>query len=970
MFRILFFCFCVGSLPLSAQVLINEYSASNLNEFMDSFGRTEDWIELYNDSDQEVNLEGYHLTDKEGKPEKWEIPAGVVIGPKDYLLFHCSGRDLQVGDELHTNFKLSQTKSNEYVGFSDPSGNFIDLYKMELTLVENSRCRMTDGSDEWRISIDPTPNASNDGSNQFISYTATPSIDLEAGFYNGTQTVNVTNNEANSVLRYTLDGTNPTVNSPEYTGALTIDKTTVVKAQSFSNDPNILVGKMDFNTYFIDEEYSLAVFSVAADEVQDLANGNGVLIPIGSIEYFNVEKEREATSFGSLNRHGQDSWVLDHRSLDWVSRDEMGYSRTVKAPLFSHSERDDYQKFMFRNSGDDNYPAIDDGAHEGSTHIRDEYVQTLALEGGLDLDTRAVERVVLYLNGDYWGVYGMRDRPVDHDFTDYYYDQGKYEIQYLSTWGNTEIEYGGIQALNDWASIRDFALENDLSIPENYQKVYDEINLISLIDYMVMNLNVVASDWLNYNTGWWRGLNPEGGHQKWGYILWDLDATFDYYINYSGVPNTDPDADPCDLEEIGDFMDQFFGGGGGGPTLTNAADCSTIQNGSSPYPANDPIYQQVVLDDAFCCQNDWDNICQSSYNDLAAAGSGFENPNDCPVIVNGLSPLDSSNIVYLQVVNSMSSCCDEWTTECQEVYDNILEGNGGGVTTNNDVGKHEKILLKLIDESDDFRQLYYSRYADIMNTIFTCENMNETLDRMLAVIEPEMPRQIDRWGGSMGEWQQNVEDLKAFINARCELLDDGALECYPELTGPFNITLLTQPEGIGAIKFNTIDIDNYPWSGNYFGGMENNLTAKVYEDFVDEWEFSHWISSAGNVISPSANQRIAKISLVDTDTLTAVFTNLTSVNELESDISFQLFPNPSSSHFNIAYELDEAASVSISLYNLMGGKLLDFHAESGRKSAGFHQEILNLDDNIVSGMYLLQMTVDDQRLSRKVSIIR
>ena len=47
------------------------------------------------------------------------------------------------------------------------------------------------------------------------------------------------------------------------------------------------LGKMDFNTYLIDEDFTLAVFSVAADSVLDLAGGNGPVIPIGSLEYFN-----------------------------------------------------------------------------------------------------------------------------------------------------------------------------------------------------------------------------------------------------------------------------------------------------------------------------------------------------------------------------------------------------------------------------------------------------------------------------------------------------------------------------------------------------------------------------------------------------------------------------------------------------------------------------------------------------------
>ena len=61
-----------------------------------------------------------------------------------------------------------------------------------------------------------------------------------------------------------------------------------------------------------------------------------------------------------------------------------------------------------------------------------------------------------------------------------------------------------------------------------------------------------AMDWLNWNTGWWRGRNPDGDKKKWRYILWDMDATFDHYVNYTGVPDTSSDADPCDPEELGD----------------------------------------------------------------------------------------------------------------------------------------------------------------------------------------------------------------------------------------------------------------------------------------------------------------------------------------------------------------------------------------------------------------------------------
>ena len=844
-----------------AQVVINEYSASNLNSFADGFGKTEDWIELHNLGEEAVDISGYHLSDKENKPAKWEIPTGVIIAAKGYMLFSCSGRDGIYFNHPHTNFKLSQTKEGEGVLLSDRNENVINYIPLELTLVEHSRCRAIDGGDEWVVCTNPSYGTSNNQRPQSNGYTASPSMSLNAGYYTGAQEISITNNQPNSVVRYTTNGDNPTQNSRLYTAPIQITETTVVKALAFSNDGDVLPGKMDFNTYFIDEDFSLAVFSVASDDVERLANGNGDLIPIGSLEYFNQDKEREATAFGSLNRHGQDSWVLNHRSLDWVTRDEMGYSKAVEAKLFGYSDRDSYQKFMWRNSGDDNYPAINDGQHDGSTHIRDEYVQTLAYEGGMKLDHRAVERVIVFLNGKYWGVYGMRERVVDHDFTDEYYDQGKYDIQYLSTWSYTTLEYGGEQAKTDWVNLRDQILNSDMSLDENYKIAEDSINLVSMIDYFLVNLNVVASDWLNYNTGWWRGRNPDGDHKKWGYILWDLDATFDYYINYSGVPNISPNARPCDLEEIGEFMDEFF-------------------------------------------------------------NSSF-----------------------------------------------------GGVPGEPDVGQHEKILLKMLDENDTFKQLYFSRYADVMNTVYTCENMMTTLDSMLAVIEPEMPKQIDRWGGTMEEWKSNVDDLKDFISQRCRRLDDGAISCYEEITDIHSLTLMATPEGIGEIDLNTLDIENFPWTGTYFEGVENIIEANVFNENEEEWEFSHWESSANNLITPDLTSIDARLSLIDNDTLTAVFreklTGTVSTNETIIELDeFEVFPNPTSGDLSIQYTLNAHADIEIDLYNLQGQKVYTFNDLTQNQPAGRFNHALRMPASLGSGLYLLTMNINGKRQNAKVSLIR
>ena len=117
---LLFFIFFL-SIRFNAQVVINEYSASNLRDFQDNHGKYEDWIELYNNSSQVVDLGGWYLSDKESKPKKWKIPTGTKINPHDFLLFWVSGRDEVIDGQYHTNFKFTQTNGDEFAVLTNKS---------------------------------------------------------------------------------------------------------------------------------------------------------------------------------------------------------------------------------------------------------------------------------------------------------------------------------------------------------------------------------------------------------------------------------------------------------------------------------------------------------------------------------------------------------------------------------------------------------------------------------------------------------------------------------------------------------------------------------------------------------------------------------------------------------------------------------------------------------------------------------
>lgn len=711
---------------LNAQVVINEICASNLTLTTDNYGGYEDIIELYNTTPAVVDLSGFYLSDSQNNPLKWPIPAGTTIAGNDHLVFYCSGRDEALGGNLHTNFKLNQSKQ-EWVVLSTPAGVVIDDFELQdPTQTNHSWGRTTDGAPTWNIFLTPTLDAPNGGSSNY--YTAKPTMSVPAGFYGGAQSVSLASTDPSATIYYTLDGSEPTTGSTVYAGPINIATTSVLRARAFSSTPVVPPSYIETNTYFINSTHTMAVLSIAGDEVDDLLNGNGGIEPTGSIEYFGDDQMLRDEAVGYFNEHGNDSWAYDQRGFDYITKDAMGYNDALDYQMFRTKGRDSYQRLIVKAAANDNYP------FENGAHIRDAFVHALSHEGDLDLDERTYEPAILYVNGEYWGLYDYREKVDDHDFTRYYYDQGEYDIQFLKTWGGTWSEYGGAQSQIDWDALVAYIMANDVTIPANWDYIDNLYNWKSLVDYVVLNSYIVCADWLNWNTAWWRGLDPAGQKKKWRYVLWDMDASFGHYVNYTGVPDVNATADPCDPEFL-----------------------------------NDP------------------------------GGQG-----------------------------------------------------------------HIPILNKLM-ENETFNQYYIARYADLSNTVFSCDNMNSFLDSLINIIEPEMPGQIARWGGNMAGWQAEVQQLRDFIDDRCAEIETGMVDCY-DLVGPFDVTFIVDPPLSGEIKVNSTWLPNYPFVGSYYGDMQTLLEAQANAGYTfGWWEYNN------NAVLPSVNDSMAFTDFQMPDTIIAHF---------------------------------------------------------------------------------------------------
>ena len=141
----------------NGKLIINEVMASNTKTLADKENNYSDWIELYNGYDFDINLEGYHLADKEFDTKIWMFPS-ITIKKKSYLLIYASGKGTCNQNECHTNFKLSS--NGEVVTLSYKDDSIISRIKFERTKPDTSYGYLRN---RYVYFYTPTPGEKNSG---------------------------------------------------------------------------------------------------------------------------------------------------------------------------------------------------------------------------------------------------------------------------------------------------------------------------------------------------------------------------------------------------------------------------------------------------------------------------------------------------------------------------------------------------------------------------------------------------------------------------------------------------------------------------------------------------------------------------------------------------------------------------------------------------------------------------------------
>ena len=495
-------------------LIISELMSANLSYIKGPYGRTCDWVELYNNSDATINLADYGISTDSSDLGKYTLP-DKTLGPGKYTVILLSERvDAVKSGYSHLLFNLSSAGETLFIS---KDGVVVDYAVSPELSADMSYGRAADGSG-FAVMASPTPGSANGNGTSEIS--ATPTSETAQGTYEKNVTVTLSGEGA---VYYTTDCTTPTQASTRYTGPITLTETTVIRAVSYESGK--LPSKSLDMTFVVNEGISLPVVSLVTepDNLWDHYTGIYVKGPnasstfpyVGANFWQNWEKEatvslyeKDGTGFSvpcGLSIFGAYSRARDLKGFSCGFRDAYGMG-TLNYPLFGEENLTSFESFILRASGQD----------DTKSRMRDVLMTSLVAEY-TNVAVQKYRPVVLFLNGEFWGVYYIREKAQEN------YVAGNYNVT------RSEVVMTGADGIDkkEYVHLVDYAKTHDLSVKEHYDYVCSLMDIDNYMDYIIAEIYVGNTD--NGNIRYF--MTPT---TKWTWILYDTDYGF-ADANYDSV---------------------------------------------------------------------------------------------------------------------------------------------------------------------------------------------------------------------------------------------------------------------------------------------------------------------------------------------------------------------------------------------------------------------------------------------------
>ncbi len=522
-----------GADAAAADIDRRNTSGVRITEVLASSSKSDDWIELYNTASEAVDLSGWGLSDNAGRPRKWQLPPGTVIQPGQYLGVFANGLETSTSDRLQTSFSLSADGGYSIV-LSRPGGEIVDRLFVPMQYEDISFGRSGDGAG-LRFFTTVTPGAANEGPGYF-GRAPRPVYSVMGGLYKTGDTFSVELSVPSSCqVYYTLDYTDPTPSSTLYTGPIPVSGTTVLRTRVYGD--GYLESIMDTQSYLYDVNNgggTVYVVSLVSDPYNLTSDEAGIMVkgpnalpnyPFGSmnkganfwmdwereahVEVFNPDGSTMISQECGIKLHGQYSRAEKQKAFKVIARSKYGANR-FQAAIFSHRPYTEYQSFLLRSSSEDGY----------KTRFRDALLQRLA-EGGC-VDYQETEIGVLYIDGQYWGHYNLRERICKSNICQFEGWEGdEDDIDLIKA--NTNVMQGSNETMEQ---LLQYVKSHDMNTAEAYEVLDKAIDIQNYIEYMAVEMYTGNTDTLNVK----RYRNPKADG-KWRWVLFDLDWSFSVDTN-------------------------------------------------------------------------------------------------------------------------------------------------------------------------------------------------------------------------------------------------------------------------------------------------------------------------------------------------------------------------------------------------------------------------------------------------------
>lgn len=502
-----------------------------ISEFGGSTGSVaSDWVELHNSTGSAVSLAGYGLSNNPKNPAKWVFP-DISIEPGEYLLLYATGSaDKAQKKNLKLNFCISST--GEALFFFDPNGKLID--KLSAGRMKSGQSYGRDGSDNRFYYAEPTPGAQNGKGYEGI--TQLPAFSVTPGIYDNAVTVAITAGEGETI-RYTTDCTTPNASSEVYSGELSISKNSVIRAAAFRD--GYLSGDVATATYLFRSDgvnHALPVVTLVTDP-DNLWNSKTGIYATGdqfdpdaasyadtlqSATYYQAKFATEEqvdtiwekpAAFSLFDDNGKQVFTQNvgiriagsfgrgraQKGFNVIARKEYGKG-SMEYPFFENRPYKEYKAVVLRAGAQD----------QNRSKIRDELASGLLEGTDINILYQAYRPTVLYLNGEYWGVYFMKEKR--NRFFVAQHENTENNVDLAIGKGFKQRTYGDN---SDWVSLYEYATSHDLSSSDAYNYVAERMDVDSFRDYMIAEIYNGNTD--TYNFQYYR---LKGG--KWKFIFYDF----------------------------------------------------------------------------------------------------------------------------------------------------------------------------------------------------------------------------------------------------------------------------------------------------------------------------------------------------------------------------------------------------------------------------------------------------------------